>query len=375
MRRVLLVFEPPDGGVPAHVLELARGLGEHGWSPLVAGPAQGAAYEEFERAGVRAIRLPMGRELDPLAYASSLRRLVGLMRGGRFDLVHAHSSKAGVLARLAADATRTPAVYTPHCFAFARPGPRFATAGVVAIERALAALTRAVLCVAQDERRLALHHRVAPAERLHVVHNGCAACDGAATPDPELAAFAGSGPLAACVTVLRPQKAVDTFVRAAPEVLRAVPEARLAVVGNGEMRPSLEREARELGLDGRFGFFAFRPPAVRQLRQLDVFVLPSAWEAFPISLIEAMACGVPQLATAVGGTPEAVRDGETGLLCPPRDPAALARALVALLSDPQRRERMAKASRERHAEAFTVERMVASTAAVYEAALSEPALD
>jgi glycosyltransferase involved in cell wall biosynthesis len=149
MRRLLLVFEPPDGGVPAHVLELALRLQEHGWSPFVAGPAHSPMYVDFERARLPIVKLPMGRENDPRRYGASLRRLVGLLRGGRFDLLHVHSSKAGVIGRLAAAATRTPCVYTPHGFAFARPGPRWALAGVALTERALALLTRMIICVSE----------------------------------------------------------------------------------------------------------------------------------------------------------------------------------------------------------------------------------
>jgi len=103
---------------------------------------------------------------------------------------------------------------------------------------------------------------------------------------------------------------------------------------------------------------------------IDIFVLPSAWEALPISVLEAMACGVPQVATDVGGTREAVSHGETGLLCPPNDPAALADRVVELLRDPARRERMAAASQRRHRERFTLGRMITETAAVYERVLA-----
>jgi len=112
----------------------------------------------------------------------------------------------------------------------------------------------------------------------------------------------------------------------------------------------------------------YRPPAANHLRELDVYVLASSWEAFPIGPLEAMACGVPQVVTAVGGTREAVVP-ETGIVVAPDDPAALAEAINALLNDPRRRAEMSAASRERHAAKFTVERMVAGTAAVYDAVL------
>ena len=97
-------------------------------------------------------------------------------------------------------------------------------------------------------------------------------------------------------------------------------------------------------------------------------MLPSSWEAFPIGVLEALACGVPQVATDVGGTREALTP-ETGILIPPNNPDALAEAVLELLGDDERRARMALASRERHAARFTVQQMVAGTAAVYEAVL------
>ena len=371
MSRVLQVFEPPDGGVAEAVLTLARGLPDHGWEPVVAGPAGARVRPGIEEAGAAyhpvALRRGYG---DPLAEARALRDLLRLVREVEPDVVHVHAAKAGVLGRLAAARRRIPWAYSPHCFGYVGEVGRGRVAGTVAAEAVLGRVGRgAVVCVAEAERREALCHRSAPAGRLEVVHNGTEPCPDAAA-EPALAALRDGGALAACVTVLRKQKAVEVFLDAAPRVLSAVPEARLAVVGDGPERDALQRRARELGLDGRFAFLPFTRPAARALRAVDLLVLPSAWEAFPIGVLEAMACGRAVVATDVGGTGEAVEDGVTGRLVAPRDPDALAAAMIELLTDGEKRARMGEAARTRQAERFTVSRMVSGTAAVYERLLA-----
>jgi glycosyltransferase involved in cell wall biosynthesis len=369
--RVLIAFEPPDGGVAENAMRLGLGLREHGWDPWVAGPEEAIVFPPLEEAAVPIARLPFVRGYGrPGTDARALRRLTGILRRGDFDLLHVHSAKAGVLGRIAGPITGTPVIYSPHSFPFVgefgTPRRLFATG----VEKLLGPATDTILCVADFERRLALEKGIVPDERLAVVHNGCAPCETHVPPDPDLAAFAAEGPLAAAIAVLRPQKSVDVFVDAAPLILAQVPEARLAVVGNGYQREELEERARRLEIGPRLRFFDFVPPAARQLASVEVFVLPSAWEAFPIAILEAMACGVPQVATDVGGTGEATLDGETGFLCPPHDPPALAEQVVKLLRDPNLRELMGQAARARHEREFRLDAMVAKTAALYDRVLA-----
>jgi glycosyltransferase involved in cell wall biosynthesis len=367
MRRVLLVFDPPDGGVAENVRTLALGLAEHGWQPSVAGPRESLIYDDLLAAGIPLERLPLRPGYGhPISDLASLRGLLALLRRGRYDVVHSHNAKAGVLTRLAARFGHAPNVYSPHCFPFVANHTRPRRWTATAIEWACGRATDILLCVAEEERRQALDHRIVAEDRLRVIHNGCPRCEQEIELDDELERFRAGRPLAATLCVLREQKAVDVFVAAAPAILERCPEAALAVIGDGELRDQLQAQARELGLGDRFGFFAFRAPSARQLRSLDVFVLSSGWEAFPISVLEAMACGVPQVATDVGGTSEAVLDGETGLLCRPSDPAGLAKSVTTLLADSSLRERMASASEARHDGKFRIEVMVAKTAALYD---------
>jgi glycosyltransferase involved in cell wall biosynthesis len=365
--RVLIAFEPPDGGVAEHVRQLATGLGRHGWEVDLAGPARSPLYGQLPAAH----RLPFVRGYGaPRQDAAALRALTRLVRGGGYDLVHAHSAKAGVLARVAARAAGVPAVYTPHCFPFVgdfgSARRRFATL----TERALEPFSAGIVCVCDQERRDALRAGLRPG-RLHVVRNACDAPDGAPAEDA-LGALRRAGPLAAAIAVMRPQKRLDVFLDAVPEVWALVPEARLAVVGDGPLREHLHARARALGLlaDPRFAFLPFRPPAARALKAIDVAVLSSSWEGLPIAALEALSCAVPQVATRVGGTPEAITP-DTGLLVPPGDPVALARAIADLLADEPRRRAMAIAARERWRRHFTLDRLLRETDAVYRGALAQ----
>jgi glycosyltransferase involved in cell wall biosynthesis len=372
VRRCLQIFSAPDGGVPEHVMRLALGLGERGWESWLAGPEWASIYEPLKSAGIPVTRLPFRPGYrNAVDDSRALRGLIGLMRRHRFDLVNTHGAKEGVLGRLAAAATGTAVVTTQHGWSFdpsfrTFPGRTFS----LSVEHLLAPHTRGYICVADSVRRMGLAHGLAPASAFHTVHNGAAACDGRLLRDPDLERFAGAGPVAGCVTALRPVKCVDVFLKAAPCVLEQAPDARLAVVGNGPVRSELERRAQALALGDRLRFFDFTPPAARQLRSLDVFVLPSRSEGLPIGVLEAMACGIPVVATDVGGTREAVRDGESGLLCPPGSPNRLAEAIVRLLVDPELRIRMGRASGERFRRYFTLERMLDRTAAAFDRVLA-----
>jgi glycosyltransferase involved in cell wall biosynthesis len=374
MARIALVCEPPDGGAAEHVAQLVRGLGAHGHEAVLYAPEAFAPAVDF-------VPLPFRRDYaHPGEDARAFARLARELRA--FDLVHAHSAKAGVLARLAGWSAWRPVVYTPHGFPFVGEMREARRVFSHAVERLLAPPTAAIIGVCAFERDLARANQLHP-RMLAVVHNGSPPCSPGDRPrggtDPRgggevrggggaLAAdvpYDDSAPVVGTVSALRRGKGVDVFLDAAPAILAAVPRARLVIAGDGPQEAELKTHPSA----GLVRWEPYRPPASNHLRELDVYVLASSWEAFPIGPLEALACGVPQVVTAVGGTREAVVP-ETGLLIAPRDPDALAGAVIELLRDPQRRAAMRDASRERHAAHFTVDRMVAGTAAVYDRVLS-----
>jgi glycosyltransferase involved in cell wall biosynthesis len=370
MRRVLLAFEPPDGGVAENVGQLAAGLAEWGWEAELAAPRESIADDRAAAAGLRIHRLDWARGYgNPQRDARSARELARCLREGRFDLLHCHSAKAGVIGRMTGALARLPIVYSPHCFPFIGEFGAARRVFATGVERALAPLTDQIICVCEDERRQGRRIGIS-GRRLSVVRNGSLPCSPDVAPDGPTAQFADGAPLAASIAVLREQKRIDVLIDAAPSILARAPEAKVAVIGDGPLREQLVTRAAALGLDRdpRFAFLPFGGSSAGHLRATDVFVLPSSWEALAIGLLEALACGVPTVATDVGGTREVVVP-DTGVLVPPEDPGSLADAVVELLVDPDRRERMTIAARKRHTEHFLVRRMVEETAAVYDSVL------
>jgi len=374
--RALLLFEPPDGGAPEVVLNLALAMEDYGWDACVAGPEEASIRARVEQTAVD--YLPLSHltrgSRSPLADLRALWSLDRLLARDPVDLIHCHSSKAGVLGRLVGARRGIPVVYSPHCFAFLRDlGPLSRTAPAV-VERLLAPLTSAYVCVCEAERRAALKLALAPPERTHRIYNGVPYPLADTSPEQALLDFKGDGVLIGAVTVLRRQKRLDVLIDAIPAVLAHAPQARFAIIGNGPMQAKLEERAAANGLseDPRFAFFPFAPPSGRYLGALDLYVLSSAWEAMPMGVLEALSWGVPQVVTSVGGTIEAVTS-ETGRLVPPKQPEALASALLGMLDSPQLRVGAGVASRLRHRTMFDAERMVRETVDVYKGLVTVPA--
>jgi glycosyltransferase involved in cell wall biosynthesis len=172
-------------------------------------------------------------------------------------------------------------------------------------------------------------------------------------------------PVVGTVARLHRQKGVVNLLRAAPEILSAFPEVKIAVVGDGPQSGSLRREAQRLGLEGRLLFLGERKDAASVMALFDIFVLPSLWEGLPFVLVEAAALGKPIIATAVDGVPEILEDGKTGLLVPPKDPSALAEAVIRLLRDNEGARRLGERARALVPPRFPLRRMIDQTQNLY----------
>jgi glycosyltransferase involved in cell wall biosynthesis len=207
-----------------------------------------------------------------------------------------------------------------------------------------------------------------PRDRVVAVHEGIDVEHVLSAPriDVHAAFFLPHGaPIVGNVAALVAHKGHRHLIEAARLVVRELPDARFVVLGEGDLREPLERLVREYHLEKHVLLPGFRVDVLGCIKSFDVFAMSSVTEGLGTSILDAMACSVPVVATAAGGIPEIVDDGVTGVLVPPRDHRALAAALKRLLADAPLRRQMALAGFDRVRQRFTVERMVDETAAVY----------
>jgi glycosyltransferase involved in cell wall biosynthesis len=299
-----------------------------------------------EDAGARFVPLRhVRRPINPWRDLAGFGELVRLLRRERPAIVHASSSKAGVLARLAAGAAGVPIrIFTVHGWAFAAYSG-LPSAVYLWADRLADRLTTVTICVSEHERAIGLRAGTCRSDRTVVIPN---AVDVAAAPR---AGHDRRPPRLITVGRLKAPKDLPTLLHA----VAALPPdhfEELQVVGDGPDRGAVARDLSSLGLDGRVGLLGERADVATLLAEADVFVLASRSEGLPLSVIEAMAAGLPVVASGVGGLHELVLDGETGLLVRPGDPAALAAALDRLLTDVEYRRRLGRAGRARAEERF-----------------------
>jgi glycosyltransferase involved in cell wall biosynthesis len=343
------------GGSERHLLALLPALAELGADPVFLGLDDPAGEPEPFYAALKAARVPTARvgcprDVDP----ALLRRVIRALRELRPDLVHTHLAHADVYGGLAAARLGRPLVSTKHNDDRFRTGPfRF-------VDRALAARARRVIASSDALARFCVERVGLPSDKVTVVRYGLDSPpkpwgDNARVELPE-----GARVLLAVARLVE-QKGVDVAVAALPTIRATHPEAVLVVLGEGPLRDRLRAEAGDaLVLPGRAGDVA------AWLRRADLFVHPARWEGFGIVLLEAMLSSLPVVATRVSAIPEIVADGDTGLLVPPDDPAALAAAVTTLLGDRERAQALGAAGLVRARGEFSVERMARETLSVYE---------
>jgi glycosyltransferase involved in cell wall biosynthesis len=358
--RVVLVTTLERGGPIEQCLLLAARLAARGDHVLVTCTNPSLA-ERFSAAGADVEVVPFRSQADMAA----ARRMWRLARGA--DVVHAHDRRSGLWVRLGPRPRRGGLrVYTAHGIPFEyhpppagpeHPGLK-ATLLYRGLDSALNARCDAVIVPSRAVADDLVARLGYPRDKLHVIPNGI-----------DLPPFEpGGGELIGTLSVLERFKGIDVFLHAAAELRARHPDWRFAAFGVGSDEERLRRIAAELPLDGRLEWPGFVPFA-EALARLRVYVLSSYWENAPMALLEAMAAGVPVVATGVYGVPEVV-DETVAEVVPPGDPTALAGAIERLVEDEARRDAVVRAARERVEERFTAERNAAAIRDLYEQFLS-----
>lgn len=375
-----LMASGAGGGAQVHVQNLVTRLSAERFRAKVVSLSDGPAVRRLRTAGVQVDVLEADDD------AAAVAALVALLRQDPPDILHNHMFRAevvGTRAALALAELGLPRPYvagTVHSSRVRSAADRELLRSLTPSMDRLIAVSRAIIAKLQTEGRTQV-----PVE---LIYNGVDleryAYQEACCTLPEEYGFGEGSPLVGVVARLEPEKGHSTLLDAWPLVLQAVPDARLLIVGEGSQRGRLEQQAEELGLLGescsgsscvgtrrarpgaKVVFTGLRDDVPAVTAALDVAVLPSYREAQGLAILEAMALRRPVVATAVGGVPEMVEHERTGLLVPPHDAAALAQAIVRLLSDHPLADTLARAGHALALARFSLGAMVTAVEAIYE---------
>ena len=349
------------GGGTEMIHAIVTSLLNAGYSvTLVASDAK--THRKFAKLGIDVVSIPqMRRAVNPIYDVISLVKLIRLIRSGGYDVVHTHTSKAGLLGRFAAWISGVPVIiHHVHGFAFHEFSGRISRWLYQALERAAAHWCHSIVSVNNEDREEALRLGIGKHGQVITIENGVnqerfdQSADGSQVRR-ELG-IDSSGYLVGFIGRLSAQKDPATFLRAAKSISTRIPDAHFVLAGEGPDMERMQQLARDLSIPN-VHFLGFRRDIPEILAAMDLFVLTSRWEGLPISVLEAMAAGKSIVATNIKGTRELVVDRKTGLLVPAGDPAATACAIAEMHKSPDLARRCAKNASEMAANCYTEDRM------------------
>lgn len=385
-----IITQSETGGAAKNMLDLARCFAPD--------------YDVFVAAGTACVKVPadkhedkdifsdlekldlpyrklrwLGRQVNPFRDFMAFFEIWKLIKKEKPDIIHLHSSKAGVLGSLAGWLTGKKVVYTVHGAVFTAAFPAVQRRLFLWIERLTSAFKDKIICVSKNDKNLWAKYKAAPEDKLVVIQNGIDLDRRIPEKDeareclfgvsaPLFEAAKGSGPrlkIAGTIANFYPEKGLTCLVQAADQILKEKDNLIFVVIGDGLQRPLLEEMISARHLQKKFVLAGRIKNASKIMRAFDVFVLPSVKEGFPYALLEAMLAGVPIVATHTGGIPEIVENGKTGLLALPKNPDGLARKISDLLDNPNFARQFAANGRQKIKD-FSLEKMITETEKIYQ---------
>ncbi|HCT41993.1 MAG TPA: glycosyltransferase family 1 protein [Moraxellaceae bacterium] len=367
MKIVYVLTQSNDiGGASVHLLDLASAVQAQGHEVVILAGGDGVFHARARDVGLKTVALRhLVREISPWHDVQCVLELHREFRQHKPDLVHLHSTKAGVVGRLAAGLLGLPVIFTAHGWAFTDGVSARQAALYCHIEKFMARFASRIIAVSDYDRQLALKAGVGNPALITTIHNGMPSV--AITANPSV----NKNAVPRIIMVARfdsPKNQKDLLL--ALQTIKDQPW-QLELVGDGALWAQTKALADYLGLADRVEFPGTCTDVAERLARSDIFALVSNWEGLPLSVLEAMRAGLPVVASDVGGVSEVVIAGETGLLAARADTATLAAHLRLLLASPETRQKMGQAGRAHFESGFTFQQMLDNTMAVYRDVLAE----
>jgi glycosyltransferase involved in cell wall biosynthesis len=360
----------PFGGAQRNTLLTLKGLVRDGYEPeLLCGP-EGRLISEAEAIGVKVHVIPaLVRQLDPLKDSRAFFRLYRLFRSQDYSIVHTHSTKAGVVGRVAAWLARVPVIiHTVHGVPFELDG-NLRSRFYFALERCVGYLSDSLICVGEVLRQEVASWKIVPDRKLVTVYSGIDFSSYVLRRTPlemkQVLGLEEAWPIVGSVGRLSEQKAQRYLIQAVALLKEKYPQIKLLLVGEGQLRPLLEKQIQDLGLSSNVFLLGEQDDIADLLNIFDVYAMSSRWEGVGRSLTEAMYWGLPIVATAVNGVKELIVHEETGLFAPPQDPKALATAVDRLASDRKVAKRLGSHAQKKCRELMDGEHMIIAIEKLY----------
>lgn len=360
--KILHVTQASYGGVAEYIKLLLKNMDRNKYEPDVVCTSYGNLHGEIEKLGIHVKNVDMEREISLKRDFSALVELTRYVKETKPDIVYLHSSKAGVIGRLACLINGVSCLYNPHGWAFSMDVSKIKKSFYAFIERTCSHFTDIIINISDYEKRLALDYRVASPKKIKVIYNGI---------DEEKFTHIYSKEdvlnelgipknsyIIGMVGRITGQKSPETFIEVAKLICGKIPEAYFILVGDGELRKMIEDKILMEGLSEKIKITGWTSDVSRYISTFDIGLLTSKWEGFGLVLVEYMAMDKPVVASNVGGIPNVIQNGLNGILVEPGDSKGFAEAVMKIKGDSEIREMLVENGNKCVVEKFNIKRVI-----------------